>query len=82
MGIGSIVLGIVSVVVGLFHITDIVRQWTLWAFILAFSGIVLGWISLKKSENKKIAIIGLVLCGIGITVFCGREIYWWFMLVL
>ena len=66
MAIASLVLGVLNLCAWFLPICGIP---------LAIIGIVLGFLGMKDSSQKTIAIIGMALCGFGLLLACGNAAY-------
>ncbi|HET7143718.1 MAG TPA: hypothetical protein VFI68_06850 [Anaerolineales bacterium] len=66
MAIASIVLGVINLCAWFFPICGIP---------LAIVGIVLGFLGMKDPSQKTLAIIGMVLCGLGLLLACSNSAY-------
>ena len=66
MAIASLVLGVINLCAWFFPICGIP---------LSIAGLVLGFFGMKDPSQKTLAIIGMVLCAIGLLIGCGNAAY-------
>lgn len=66
MAIASLVLGIINLCAWFLPICGIP---------MSIVGLVLGFLGMKDPSQKTLAIIGMVLCGIGLLLGCGNAVF-------
>ena len=65
MAIASLVIGVINLCAWFLPICGIP---------LSIIGLVLGFLGMKDQSQKNLAIIGMVLCGIGLLLGCGNSL--------